>query len=112
MPCDYMRPREMTLAERMAEIDEALADLEQGLASGLVQVIISDEGAVCFSGFEDEQRRHVEDSCAYRRLTERDSWELEVAVQEAQKASGNAASLQTIGSGLHSHDGGATWSKD
>jgi hypothetical protein len=110
MPCDTQRTPEQTREERRREIDAALRDLEKRLARGAVEVGLSPEGAVVFTGWGAERRR-VTDVCAFRTLTQRGSWELRKAVASAELRFGRRVNPQAVASGLHSHDGGQTWSK-
>ena len=85
----------------------ALARLAAALAAGTAGVTIGKAGAVAFTGWTD--REGVSDLCAYRALANRP--ELRRAILKAEAASGNRMDPRAIASGLHSHDGGATWSR-
>jgi hypothetical protein len=110
MACWTIRTRQQTEAERRAEVEKALEELERALMSGRVDVIIGEDGAVCFSGWIEE-RNDVADVCAFRTLAERGSWVLQEAVAAAEAASGLKVDPAAVSAGVHSHDGGATWSK-
>lgn len=110
MACDSMRTRRnQTQAERLTEIDETVRELEKLLQQGLVQVVVSDQGAIAFRGWDSNQRNGVGDVCAYQRLQVLGSWELQQAVAAAEALSGNQVNQQVIGAGVHSHDGGHSW---
>lgn len=112
MPCDeiYLTP-EQTAEERRRQVDRALEELERSLNRGAVEVRISPDGAVCFSGWGEERQR-VTDPCAYRTLMQRGSWDLRQAVARAEALAGNVVSKRTVAAGVHSHDGGGSWSID
>lgn len=111
MPCDTIRVnRNITPAERLRQIQRAIDALESGLRTGAVKPVISREGAIAFSG--NWARDGVSDVCAYRRLLVKGSGALRVALARAEAIAGRKLNPQAIGSGLHSHDGGATWSRD
>lgn len=110
MPCDTMRNPQQTEEQRKREVEQALADLQKQIASGMVQVVIGESGAICFSGWSEDSRRKVTDVCAYHALAQRDSWELRQAIARAEMLSGRKLNKQAIGAGFHSHDGGQTWS--
>ncbi len=109
MACYTMRrTRQQTEEERRAEIEEALTKLERGLMAGEVTVEISYDGAICFVGWED--RNDVADVCAFETLSQRDSLALQQAVEAAQSISGFEVNREKVAAGIHSHDGGKTWS--
>lgn len=111
MPCDTVLRKNQTPAQRRREIDESLVELERALSTGAVEVVIGSDGAVCFANWGDE-RRGVTDVCAFQTLQSRDSWELRQAVARAETLSGRKVNRQAIAAGVHSHDGGNTWSVD
>lgn len=110
MPCDTVLKPNQTLAERNREIDAALARLEAYLTNGVVSVGIGMNGAITFDGWKD--RDGLSDVCAYRTLTnEKKSWALRQAILKAERKTGRKVNPQAVASGLHSHDGGKTWSR-
>lgn len=109
MPCPEQRKKNQTLKQREREVNEALKRLERHLQTGLVKVQIGQQGAVAFSGWKD--RDDVTDVCAYRMLTLSNSWELKQAVKRAEMLSGKKVNVQAVANGVHSHDGGHTWSR-
>jgi hypothetical protein len=111
MPCDFTLSPEQTAAERRREVDRALVELERSINRGAVQVKIGPDGAVCFSGWGEERRR-VTDPCAYRTLVSRGSWDLRQAVVRAEALSGNRVNEARVAAGVHSHNGGGSWSTD
>lgn len=110
MPCDTIRRPRQTEADRQREVQDALKRLESQLASGAVAVGVSPEGAIVFRGWED--RDGVTDACAYLTLASEGSWEMQQAIATAEMMSGNKVNADAVASGLHSHDGGKTWTVD
>lgn len=111
MPCDTIRvDSRITTADRMRQIARAIDALEAGLQSGTVKAVIGRQGAIAFAG--NWARDGVQDVCAYRRLLLKGSSALKLAVSRAEQVAGRKLNPQAIGSGVHSHDGGATWGAD
>ena len=109
MPCDTIRQPQQTAAERRQEIDASLEELQRAMAKGAIEIEIGQDGAVCFANWGDE-RKGVTDVCAFQTLTSRGSWELQQAVAAAEMRTGRKVNAQAVASGVHSHDGGQTWS--
>lgn len=112
MPCDTKLRAGVTPVQRSAQIGSALARLETALTQGRAKVTIDKRtGALAFAGWTPEERDDVTDLCAYRRLSARSSWALRQAVARAETLAGRKVSEQAVSSGLHSHDGGQTFSR-
>lgn len=109
MPCDTYVRRGQTPADREREIKEALKRLEGSLAAGSASVVVGSNGALAFTGWGQEERSGVTDVCAYRLLMADGSWELRQAIARAEAIAGRSVDRRVIESGVHSHDGGATW---
>lgn len=87
----------------------ALERLQQAIGAGAVTVTVGRAGSVALNGWRDADREGVSDLCAYRALA--NTPEMRRALLKAEAASGNRMDPRAIGSGLHSHDGGNTWSR-
>jgi hypothetical protein len=115
MPCDTIRIDERIDARpRPEQIADALSRLEAALALGTAKAVINRvTGAVAFAGegWTARDRLGVGDVCAYRRLTNAGSAQLRKALARAEVTAGRPVNRQAVTSGLHSHDGGATWGK-
>ncbi len=111
MPCETMLRPQQTEAQRRAEIDASLEELQRALSNGAVEIQIGMDGAVCFANW-GEERQGVTDVCAFQTLQSRDSWELRQAVARAEMMSGRKVNQKAVAAGVHSHDGGQTWGKD
>ncbi len=110
MPCETMSNGNKK--QRARDIKIALARLEQYLKTGKVQLGVGTNGAIVFKGWESAERNGVSDVCAYRKLAIAGSWELKQAQARAELMSGRKVDAKLVASGVHSHDGGKTWSKD
>lgn len=110
MPCDGRNLERLARQERERIFAAALADLESRLAARSIRVVIGPTGAITFAGWDGDSRQGVTDVCAYRTLTARHSPALAAAVRAAEMLSGRRVNPQQIAAGVHSHDGGATWS--
>ena len=104
MPC-ITQPT-LTEQQRTAQRG-ALARLEAAISAGTVKVVIGRGGAPAFAGWTDNAG--VSDLCAYRALS--NSPAMRRAVLRAEAMGGNKLDPRAIASGLHSHDGGSTWSR-
>lgn len=85
----------------------ALERLQKALGAGTVTIVVGRTGGVAFKGWTD--REGVSDLCAYRVLA--NSHELRRALVRGEAMSGNRMDPRAVAAGLHSHDGGATWSR-
>jgi len=108
MVCEMENEQGQTEEERREEVDKALSDLSAEIEAGRVRIIIGPNGAVAFAGWEG--RKRLSDVCAFRRLSAEGCWPLQRAVAAAEMQSGRKVNLAAVGSGVHSHDGGRTWS--
>lgn len=106
MPC--LTQQNLTVQQKQRR-REAVGRLQAALAAGQVKVVIK-RGAIAFAGWRDEEREGVSDVCAYRALC--NTAELRRAVFRAEAQSGERIDPRVIASGMHSHDGGATWGRD
>ena len=97
------------LPESLERIKTDIAKLEQGLQQGTVQVVIGTSGGITFKGWVTISG--LMDGCVYRRLLSAGSPGLRLAIAKAEAMSGRKLNPRAIASGVHSHDGGSTWSK-
>ena len=106
MPCTTAP----TLTELQKAAQRAALDrLQKALAMGTVSAVIGAAGGIALRGWAVEDRAGISDLCAYRALA--NTPEMRRAVMRAEAMAGRKLSLVAVGSGLHSHDGGATWSR-
>lgn len=108
MPC-YTGANQSYEAE--VAIKERLRRLESLLEAGTVSVVVGAGGSVAFKGWAAAERGPMADLCAYRRLASESSWALRQAVARAEAIAGVQVNKSAVASGLHSHDGGSTWSR-
>lgn len=106
MPC--MTQPTLTEQQKQSQV-EALRRLNDAVGAGTVKVIIGRNGGIAFAGWAQDDRSGVSDLCAYRALM--NSPAMRRAVMRAEAMQGNKLDPRAIASGLHSHDGGATWSR-
>ena len=114
MPCETrMRFPGQTISQRAVEVRTAADSLSKALAAGRVKVNIDKKtGAINFDGWAAAERNGVTDSCAYRRILVQGSTAAKLAIAKAEQMAGRTVDKQVVASGLHSHDGGRTWSRD
>jgi len=105
MPCmtqpnltPIQKQRQRTAVERLAA----------AIGEGTVKVVVGRTGGIAFTGWTD--REGVSDLCAYRAIA--NSPAMRRALIRAEAMSGNKMDPRTLASGVHSHDGGATWGRD
>lgn len=106
MPC-FLRPN-LTELEKQDQA-RALVRLEEAIGAGKVSVVVGIMGSVAFKGWDDNAG--ISDLCAYRKLMADGSPALRRALARAEVSAGRSVNYQAVNSGLHSHDGGRTWSK-
>ena len=104
MPC--MTEPNLTEIQKLAQ-RKALERLRAAIAIGTVTVVVGRNGSIAFRGWRDNAG--VSDLCAYRVIA--NSPEMRRALARAEVMSGNKMNPQAIAAGMHSHDGGSTWSK-
>lgn len=97
-------------APLLAKRETAIEKLKKALALGTVTVTIGATGGVTFKGWSDQDRQDIFDLCAYRKLA--NTPEMRKAIARAEVTSGRKVNERAIASGVHSHDGGRSWSKD
>lgn len=106
MPC--ITNPDLTPSAKQLQRD-AIDRLQKALGSGTVRIVVGRDGAVAFAGWRDDERNGVSDLCAYRSIA--NTPEARRALLRAEALSGNRMDPRAIASGLHSHDGGSTWSR-
>lgn len=108
MACDTRIPQGVTKAQRLAQIKVAVARLEAALAAGTATVNIGPLGSIVFNGWNN--RDGVADACAFHALSVKGSFALKRSLATAEARSGRKVNAAAIAAGIHSHDGGSTWS--
>lgn len=109
MVCDTrLKPRQ-TLQERAQEVRDAVVRLAQALNTGRVKAVVGPQGAIAFTGWDQNSRDGLTDACAYRTLMRTGDAMARMQLQRAEHLAGRSVNKQVIGQGAHSHDGGRTW---
>lgn len=112
MACETMRKPKQTLQERIAEITKAVALLDAKLKKRLVKPVVGPQGAITFKGWEDPAERNgITDACAYRRIMATGSVLAKQEIIRAEQLAGRSVDRKVVSQGVHSHDGGASWSR-
>src|SRR5437016_1196361 len=110
MVCDTILRNNQTLAQRKDEVRKAAAIIDKLLAQRKARVIVGAQGAVTFTGISDQDRNGMTDACVYRMLQRSGSAAAKMAIMRAEQLAGRAVDRKVIATGVHSHDGGQSWS--
>ena len=112
MVCDTTWSYEgQTLTERKREIVSTVQAIDKLVSSNRVKPVVDrNTGAVTFAYLRDSDRNGLTDACVYRRLVATGSAATRVALQRAEQAAGRPVNRQSLAAGIHSHDGGRSWS--
>lgn len=110
MSCDTMLQANQTLAQRKEQVRRAAQIIDQLIAARRVGVKVGPQGAVTFTGISDTDRAGMTDACVYRMLSRSGSAATKMALQRAEQLAGRAVSKAALHAGVHSHDGGSSWS--
>jgi len=105
MPCFTVSLEEMSKRRML----DALKKLDRLLSEGAVGVVVGPTGAVAFKNWGAAEREGWTDVCAFRRLQSGNSAALRKALARAEAMAGRQIDQRAVASGLHSHDGGASW---
>jgi hypothetical protein len=109
MPCDRKLKKGQTVSERAAELRKRGEQVDRLLAGGRVGVKIGPQGGVTFTGIPEDVRDGMTDACVYRAIMARGSHQAKMAIAKAERLAGRTVDKKVVASGLHSHDGGASW---
>jgi hypothetical protein len=109
MPCDRKLKKGQTVSERAAELRKRGEQVDRLLAGGRVGVKIGPQGGVTFTGIPEDVRDGMTDACVYREIMARGSHQAKMAIAKAERLAGRTVDKKVVASGLHSHDGGASW---
>jgi hypothetical protein len=109
MPCDTRLLAGQTISQRKEEVKKVVSVLDRLISTGQVRVKIGPKGEIAFSAWADSERGRVTDNCAFRRLMVTGSSLTKAKIAQAEMLAGRSINKQVVGSGVHSHDNGATW---
>lgn len=112
MACDtQLQNRNQTLSQRKAQVKEIVTFTDELIRKNLVKVVVDKRtGAVAFTGMTDAERGGVSDACTYRMIMQTGTALAKQAIARAEQLAGRGVSRQALAQGVHSHDGGASWS--
>lgn len=112
MACDTrVQNKNQTLAQRKTQVREIIAFTDELIRKNKVRVVVDKKsGAVAFTGMTDAERGAVSDACTYRVIMATGSALAKQAIAKAELLAGRAVNRQALAQGVHSHDGGHTWS--
>jgi hypothetical protein len=100
-----------TLTERKSQVKEIIAFTDELIRKNKVKVIVDKRtGAVAFAGMTDAERGGVSDACTYRVIMATGSVLAKQAIARAEQLAGRTVNRQALAAGVHSHDGGHSWS--
>jgi hypothetical protein len=105
-----MRLPNQTPAQRIAEVRQAVAKIDKMLASRKIKAKVGPQGAITFDGIPDADRARMTDACIYRLVSAKGSAATKMALARAEQLAGRSVDRKVIAAGVHSHDGGQTWS--
>lgn len=111
MACDTMRLPQQTPAERIIEVRKAVSIVADLVAKQRVRVKVGPQGAITFDGIPDADRARMTDACIYRGIMRSGSAAAKLAIQRAEQMAGRTVDRKVVTNGVHSHDGGQTWSR-
>jgi hypothetical protein len=106
----FVKPNQ-TKEERKREIQKATANIARMIAAQKVQVKVGPQGAITFLGVPPDVRDGMTDSCVFAGLSRFPSQAFKMAVARAEQLAGVKVSPAAVEAGIHSHDGGASWSQ-
>ena len=110
MPCDSKPFRVgQTLDQRKQQVRDAITSIDALLKKRNVRPIVGPNGAITFAGIADDIRAGITDACIYRRIMASGSALARAEIARAEAMAGRKVNVQTVASGVHSHDGGDTW---
>lgn len=111
MACETRLKARQSIQERAKEVKGVVAFMDELITKGKVKVVVDKKtGAVAFTGMTDSEKDGVSDACAYRRIMATGSATAKMAIAKAEAVAGRSVSRQALAAGIHSHDGGSTWS--
>jgi hypothetical protein len=112
MACDtQLQNRNQTLSQRKAQVKDIIAFTDELIRKRKVSIVVDKRtGAIAFTGMTSQERGGVSDACTYRMIMATGSASAKMAITRAEQLAGRGVNKQALTQGIHSHDGGATWS--
>ena len=112
MACDTrLQNPNQTLSQRKTQVKEIIAFTDELIRKSKVKIVVDKRsGAIAFTGMTDAERGGVSDACTYRVIMATGSALAKQAIARAEQLAGRGVNKQALANGVHSHDGGHTWS--
>lgn len=111
MACDTQPMKGQTLSQRKTQVKEIIAFTDELIRKGKIKIVVDKRtGAIAFDGMTPQERGNVSDACTYRMIMATGSVLAKQAIARAEQLAGRSVSRQALTAGVHSHDGGASWS--
>ena len=111
MTCYLTLAPQQTPAQRKAQVARSISAIEKAIADRRVQIKVGRQGAITFSGISEDDRAGLADACIYNTLVRTGSRAAQLAIQQAERVAGRSVDRSVVAAGVHSHDGGRTWSQ-
>jgi hypothetical protein len=111
VPCDTkIWDPSQSLSERKAEVKRIIDLVAREIVAGRVVPKVGAQGAIAFAGLTNEMRGGVSDACVLRRILATGSAMAKQQIARAEQLAGRRVDNRAVAGGVHSHDGGASWS--
>jgi hypothetical protein len=111
MACDTKPMKNQTLTERKTQVKEIIAFTDELIRKNKIKIVVDKRtGAIAFDGMTPQERGGVSDACTYRLIMATGSALAKQAIARAEQLAGRTVNRQALTAGVHSHDGGHSWS--
>lgn len=111
MACDTQPMKNQTLSQRKQQVKEIIAFTDELIRKRKVGIVVDKRtGAIAFTGMTPQERGNVSDACTYRLIMATGTASAKQAIARAELLAGRGVNKQALAAGIHSHDGGASWS--
>jgi hypothetical protein len=111
MACDTRPMKNQTLTERKTQVKQIIAFTDELIRKGKIKIVVDKKtGAIVFDGMTPQERGGVSDACTYRLIMATGTASAKMAIARAEQLAGRGVNKQALTQGIHSHDGGHSWS--
>jgi hypothetical protein len=98
------------MEQRKKEIKGAIDKLAISVMKRQARIVVGANGSVTIVGWQANDRAGITDACAYRRLLVQGNALVQAELKRAEQIAGRTVDKRMLAQGIHSHDGGNTWS--